>query len=451
MGLRDVRASFLRHPVRLVPLALAGLIALGTGLLMLPFATAEPGSGAPLVVALTAATSAACTAGYDLVDTGSYWSTPGHVVIAALTQIGGIGIMASALLLLLTASRRLGLRNRLVLQAESVGIGFGNARRALLRITVTMICWEAAVAVLLTGRLWLHYDVAFGAALWDGVFHAIQSFNNSGFSTLPGGWSPFVADAWMCLPPTIGVIAGSLGFPVLTELRHHLTHPETWSVHTRLTVGGSLILLAVGFVSVVTGEWNNPDTLGPLAVPDKLLAGFVQGTIPRSGGLATVSYAEMRDTTDAIVSALMFVGGGSASTAGGIKVTTFFLLAYVIWAEIRGEPDVVIGRRRIAPAAQRQALTVALLGIGVVALSTLVLAWLEPGFRFYRALFEVTAAWSTAGLNTANVAGFGTAAQYLLAVLVFLGRVGTIGAASALALRTRHRLYRYPEERPLVG
>lgn len=447
----ELRARLLQNPVRLVPLLLLVAIAIGTAILMLPIARAGNTGGAPFLEALTVATSSVCTAGLDYQDTAEYWSAFGHVVIMVFTQIGGFGVMAMALLITLFALAQLGIRNRLVLQAEGVGVGLGDTAGTLRRIGSTMLWWQAGIALFIAARLWQHYDVGPGRAIWYGVFHAVQAFNNSGFTLFPNDWQPFVADPWMSLPPTIGVIVGALGFPVLLELRHSWRRPTRWSLTTRLTVPGTAILLVAGTLLLLAFEWNHSVTLGGFDVPTKILAAFVQATIPRSGGLATLDYSAMTEESSALVTALMFIGGGSASTAGGIKVTTFFLLAYVIWAEVRGEPDVAIGHRRVAEATQRQALTIALLGIGAVATATLVAVVLSDGIRFYRLLFEVTSAFSTAGIATDVTPTLPQPVQYLLVLLIFLGRVGTIGAVAALALRTRHRMYRYPEERALVG
>jgi Trk-type K+ transport system membrane component len=171
----------------------------------------------------------------------------------------------------------------------------------------------------------------------------------------------------------------------------------------------------------------------------------------RSGGFASVDYADLNPETNAVVVALMFIGGGSASTAGGIKLTTFLLLAYVMVAEVKGEQDVVIGRRRIAESVQRQALTVALLGVAPVASGTLLLMGLTEGATLEAALFEVVSAFATVGLSLGLTPHLTGAGQILLIVLMFVGRVGTITVASAVALTSRPRLYRYPEERPIVG
>lgn len=448
---RGIRARrVLGHPVRSVPLAALAMIAVGTAALLLPFARSGPGA-APFLVALFTATSALSTTGFALTDTPHYWTPFGHVVIALLTQIGGFGVMTAATLLALLVARRLGLRNRLVLQAETARVGLGDTRRLLYHIARLALRCEAAIAVIVAGRLFIAYDYPAGRALWYGVFHAVQAFNNSAFTLFPGSIRQFVTDWWICLPLTAGVIVGSTGFPVLFELGRAWRTPARWSVHTRITVFGSLTLLAVGFVAILVLEWRNPDTLGPLNPAGKVLAAFVQGTIPRSGGLQSLDYGAMSDETLAVVMGLMFVGGGSGSTAGGIKVTTFFLLGFVIWAQLRGEPDVVVGRRRVAASSQRQALTVALLGVALVVGSTLAVLGFTTGISPYRVMFETVSAFSTAGLGTGVTAELPAGAQVVLILLMFVGRVGTLVSGSALALNTRHRRYRYPEERPIVG
>jgi Trk-type K+ transport system membrane component len=180
------------------------------------------------------------------------------------------------------------------------------------------------------------------------------------------------------------------------------------------------------------------------------LAAFTQGSMPRSGGFSSVDIGGLRTETSAIVIALMFIGGGSASTAGGIKLTTFLLLAYVIWTEVKGEQDVVVGRRRIAEGVQRQAVAVALLGVALVACGQLALLGTSE-VSFEDALFEVTSAFATVGLSTGVTATLPGGAQVVLVIMMFVGRVGSITVASALALTSRHRHYRYPEERPIVG
>lgn len=439
-----------RYPARIVPIAFLGAIAIGTALMMLPAARAEPGH-APFVTALFTATSAVCVTGLAVVDTPTYWSTFGQVLITILSQIGGFGIVTLATLLSLLVSRRLGLSSRLVAQAESAGLFGGNLGRVLIRIAVVMLVSEAAISAVLTLRFWLKYDYSFGRAVWEAVFHAVQAFNNAGFALYPDSLVRFVGDWWICVPLALGVFAGAIGFPVLFELAREWRTPGKWSTHTRLTVWGSVLFSVIGFLVFVSFEWSNPGTLGPLGVSTKVLAAFTQDVMTRSGGFNSINLGEMNTETIAVTNGLMFIGGGSASTAGGIKITTFLLLAFVIWSELRGEADVTIANRRIAESTQRQAVTVALLGVALVATGTLALIMLTDNVPFDRALFEVTSAFATVGLSTGITPSLPPAAQTVLIVLMYVGRVGTIAVGTAIALNTRRRLYRYPEERPLVG
>jgi Trk-type K+ transport system membrane component len=207
----------------------------------------------------------------------------------------------------------------------------------------------------------------------------------------------------------------------------------------------------VGFGVFLGFEWNNEETLGALDTSGKILAALTQDVMTRSGGFNSIDLGAMHTETIAVTNALMFIGGGSASTAGGIKVTTFLLLAFVIWAEVRGEPDVVVGRRRIAEESQRQAITIALLGVALVAAGTLALIALTDDIPFDRALFEVTSAFATVGLSTGITGDLPPSAQVVLVILMYVGRVGTIAVGAAIALNTRPRHYRYPEERPIIG
>lgn len=439
-----------QHPARIVPLAFLSAITVGTGLLMLPAARSGPGSAPPLT-ALFTSTSATCVTGLVVVDTPTYWSQFGKVVILALIQVGGFGIMTLATLLGLLVSRRMGLHSRLVAQAETRTLALGDVGRVLRLVASTVAGLEATLAVALALRFWLGYGYPPGRAAWHGLFHSVSAVNNAGFALYSDNLIGFVDDWWICVPVALGVVLGGLGFPVLFELGREARRPAYWSTHTRITVLGTAVLLAVGVVALLAAEWANPRTFGPLGVAGKVLAAFFQSVVPRTAGFQSIDYANANLETIAVTSGLMFIGGGSAGTAGGIKVTTFFLLAYVIWAEARGESDVVVGRRRVADGAQRQALAVALLGLAVVVAGTLALITFTDGPRLDQLLFEATSAFATVGLSMNITPTLPGPAQFVLVMLMFVGRVGTVTVASALALTDRRRLYRYPEERPIVG
>ena len=439
----------LRHPAQVIAVAFGTAVLAGTVLLLLPVARTGP-HGAPFVTALFTTTSAVCVTGLTTVDTASYWSDFGQAVILALIQVGGFGIMTLASLVGLLLSRRLGLRTRLTAAAETKSVGLGDVRSVLLGVAKVSLLFEASTAVLLTGRFLLGYHEPFGRAVYLGVFHAVSAFNNAGFSLYRDSLTRFATDPWICLPIAAAVIAGGLGFPVLFELRRRLRQPQQWSLHTKLTLGTYAALVVVGTLFVIASEWDNPGTLGALHTPGRLLAGFVQAVMPRTAGFNSLDYGQMQEGTLLGTIILMFIGGGSASTAGGIKVTTFILLFFVIYSEVRGEAEVNAGDRRIGSRVQRQALTVALLAVGLVVAATLLLMELV-NFPLVDVLFETVSAFSTVGLSTGITPHLPADAQIVLAALMFVGRLGPVTLVSALALRERQRRYSLPEGRPLIG
>jgi trk system potassium uptake protein TrkH len=442
-------AKLLSRPVRMVVVAFGTAVAVGTLLLALPVA-AESGERTDLVTAMFTATSAVCVTGHIVVDTPTHWSTFGELVILGLIQIGGFGVMTLATLLSLVAARRLGLRARLWAQAETKSLGPGDIARVVRRVVRFSLLLEVAASVLFTGRLVLGYGEPLVHAAYVGVFHGISAFNNAGFSLYSDNLERFVSDPWITLTVAGAVIIGGIGFPVLLELQRELRTPRSWSLHTQITVGVTAALLVVGTVGITAAEWTNPDTLGPLSSLDAVLAGFFHSVMPRTAGFNSVPISELYPGTLLGVDVLMFIGGGSASTAGGIKVTTFALLAFVIWAELRGEPHVNVFRRRLPESIQRQALTVALLSVGLVTVSTIALLALTE-HRLDDVLFEVVSAFGTVGLSTGITSELPPAGHIILTVLMFIGRLGPITLGSALAMREHTRHYELPEERPIVG
>jgi potassium uptake TrkH family protein len=434
--------------------AFALVILLGASVLMLPAATAgNRPTGA--LTALFTATSAVCVTGLAVVDTGTYWSTFGEGVILALIQIGGFGIMTFASLLALLVAGRLRLRLQLTAQAETKGLGIGDVRRVLLGVAGTTLTVELAVAAVLALRLRFGYDRSIGEAAYSGLFHAVSAFNNAGFGLHGDSLVGFADDPWVTMPVAAAVILGGIGFPVLLELRRHRhragsTVRRHWSLHTKLTLIVTAALLTGGTLMTCLLEWRNPHTLGPMGYGDKLLNGFFHSAMTRTAGFNAIDIGGLEPATLLGTSMLMFVGGGSASTAGGIKVTTFAVLAVAILAEVRGDPAAEVMGRRVPPSVLRQALTVALLGVGLVLAATLALLALS-GEPFEYILFEAVSAFATVGLSTGITADLPTVGHLVIIALMFVGRLGPITLASALALREHARLYRLPEERPVIG
>ncbi|MFN3460511.1 MAG: TrkH family potassium uptake protein [Oceanibaculum sp.] len=439
----------LQHPTRLVPLAFLVAIAIGTALLMLPFARAGDGS-APFLVALFTATSAACINGLIVVDTPTYWSGFGQGVILILFQVGGFGIMTGATLLGLLVTRRLRLATRLMAQTENRGLVIGDVfgvLRMVLAVTVTV---EAIIAAILTLRLHYFYGEEWGEALWHGIFQAVSAFNNSGFSSYSDSLVHFALDPLILVPMMLAILIGGIGFPVVHDLRRDPLRPSRWTLHSKLTLLGTAFLLPLGFLAFLVYEWNNAATLGQFGTGGKLLNALFHSATLRTTGFNTLDVAAMTPSSFVVSYALMMIGGGSAGTAGGIKVGTFLILGLAVWAEIRGDADVNAFGRRISADVLRQAVTVVLLAIGLVGLAILALLGLSD-FSLTFLMFEAISAFSTTGISTGITGQLPPAAQGIIIGLMFIGRIGTITIATALALRPRARAYRYPEERPIVG
>lgn len=441
--------SPIANPLRLLLFVFASLIVVGAVILALPISRAEGSSGS-FVTALFTSTSAVCVTGLTVVDTSTYWSGFGQFVIMVLIQLGGLGIVTLATLAFMLLSDRLGIFHMKTLAAET-GADTLAGVRGLVRIVVgvTLAC-EAVIAVVLSLRFWTAYDMPFDTGLYHGVFHAISAWNNAGFALYSDNMIQFVTDPIVSVTISIAVILGGIGLPVLRGFGQHRFHVQRWSLHMKLTVVATGVLLAIGFFGFLIFEWTNTKTFGSLSVVDKTNAAFFQSVQPRTAGFNSIDTQALSDESLLVSLALMFIGGGSASTAGGVKVATFALLAYVMWAEIRGDSDVTVFKRRIPSTVVRQAVTVALAGVGVVAVSTLALS-ITGDYGLVNSAFEAISALSTVGLSVGVSSSDNTLSELILVALMYIGRLGPITLAAALALRTQPNLFRYPEDRPLIG
>lgn len=437
------------YPARLIIFAYAGALAIGTIVLLLPAAAADQGS-ATFVEAMFTAVSAVCITGLAVVDTPTFWSPLGHLTILGLMQVGGIGIMTFASLLGLSVMRRIGLRARLSTAGETRSQDLGDVRGLVGRIVRTALLIEGLVAVVVFIRLLLAYEASPSRAGWLAFFHSVSAFNNGGFSLHSDSLARYATDPWVCLPLSLAVILGGIGYPVLIQLRRELRRPLHWSMNTRLVLFATGVLLVGGSVFTLLVEWTNDRTLGTLGTADKLLAAFTHSTMARSAGFNSVDTSALDPVTWLATDVLMFIGGGPAGTAGGIKVTTFFVLFFIIWTELRGERAVNILGKRLPRSTHRQAISIALLSVAAVVGSTLVLMTTTP-FELDRTLFEAISAFGTVGLSTGITAALPPHIHVFLAVLMFVGRLGPITLATALVLRQRTRLYELPKERPILG
>ncbi|WP_262414787.1 TrkH family potassium uptake protein [Paraburkholderia sp. UCT2] len=408
------------------------------------------GEAAPWLSAFFTATSAVCVTGLVVVDTGTYWSSFGQWVILGLFQIGGFGMMTAATLLGLMVNRSLPLRAKLITQVETHTLRLGDIGSVARLVLVVTLVTELTTALWLTLRLHLGYNVQWGEAAWSGWFHAVSAFSNAGFSIYPDSLMRYAADASMLVPMMVAIVVGGIGFPVLYDLREKLRGARRLSLHTRLTLVVTGVLLLGGFLALLLFEWTNPKTLGPMPFGEKLLSAAFASVSVRTAGFNSLDVGAMRHESWALHFFLMFVGGGSAGTAGGVKIGTIAILALLVIAEIRGLGDIEAFGRRVSASAQRQAITVVALGAVMITVGTLIILHITD-FPTDQVIFEVISAFSTVGLSTGITGDLPAPAQFVIIALMYVGRVGTITFATSLILVERRAQYSYPEEHPIVG
>jgi trk system potassium uptake protein len=430
------------------------LISVGTLLLMLPIATND-GSSTRFIDALFTATSAACVTGLVVLDTATHWSPFGQVVILLLIQAGGFGIMAgSTLLLLIFIGRRTTLRDRVVVNESLGGLQLGTVTTLLKRIAIFTLAAEAAGAVVLSisfmagpeaGPTWHPLGI------WWGVFHAISAFNNAGFD-LTGGYRslmPFVDDWTVLLTIAILLSLGGLGFAIVGDT----LGKRSWArmaLETKLVLATSAVLLVGGALLIGFTEWSNPATLGALSEEQRLLNALFESATLRTAGFTALDTSAFVEASLFAVMALMFIGGASGSTAGGIKVNTFSVLLIAIVSTIRGQPSAMAFGRRVQHAVVYRALSVALLSIGFVFVIGISLT-LTTEATFVQTLFEAVSAFGTVGASTGITPDLSDPARLITSFAMFAGRLGPLTLVLALAARAHPIPYRPAVESVRIG
>ena len=450
------------HPSQLIAIAFTAIILSGTMLLSLPIAT-QSGEATRFLDALFTATSATTVTGLSTLDVQTHWNSFGHFVIALLIQIGGFGIVGFASLVAILLDGRVSLRTRLNATSET-GSSAPDVKDLLLNVLKIMLFFQVILAIILTWRFATEYSYSFNEAMAHGVFHAISAFNNAGFALYSDSMMRFARDGWILIPVFTTVILASLGFPTIAEMRDRLglkiarlfkrapgySMPKQWSLNSRIVLWASLVLVVLGTIAIAILEWSNPNTLGPLNPLQKVMDSIFAAVMPRTAGFNSMDVSQMEPTSWLVTSLLMFIGGASASTAGGIKLGTFVVLLYIVYTEIRGDTAVNVGNRRLPRSMQRQALTIVTL-YAIVTIGALLIMRMSTEFSLDQILFEVVSAVGTVGLSTGITAQLPDHAKFLLSLLMLFGRLGPIIVATSLALRRTKRHFEYPKERPLIG
>ncbi|QEE62369.1 TrkH family potassium uptake protein [Salinibacterium sp. dk2585] len=448
-------------PARFAILVFTALIGILTAVLMLPSARAGDDT-TNFVDALFTAVSTICVTGLSVVDMGTHWSLFGHIAILIGLQVGGIGVLTVASMMGLIVSRRLGLRTRLMAASdsnpsrihhgpvsESQAVRLGEMGGLLATVAISAIAIELVVAISIYPRL-LAAGFDGWTSVWQSFYYAASAFTNTGFTPNPDGLEPFTGDPWMLSMLALAVFLGSLGFPVIFALARGWRNPKRWSVHVKLTLTTTIGLIILGALALTLLEWNNLATLGAQDPVQRPLTGTFISIMSRSGGFSTIDIGEANGSTLLVLDMLMFVGGGSASTAGGIKVTTLAVLFLAAFAEARGDEDMQAFERRIPVDVLRLAVSVTLWGATIVAAATIFILHLTKAPLDF-VLFDVISAFATSGLTTGLTETLPDPGKYALAATMWAGRVGTVTLAAALAASQRRQLFRRAEERPIVG
>jgi trk system potassium uptake protein len=452
-----------RQPARTLVLLFLFAIMGGTALLQLPICARE--GPIDLSTALFTATSAVCVTGLVVVDTATAYSWVGQAIILLLIQIGALGYMTASTVLVLILGRQPDLYSRLLLRETLGQVTLSDTRRLLFHAVGLTFAAEAVGALILTARFAMEPGRGLGEAAWRGVFHAVSAFCNAGFDLfgLDGhaiaGLGKYQGDWIVNFTVMALIIIGGLGFPVWAELLYR-RRGRPLTLHTRIVLVMSAALILVGFLGVLVAEWTNPGTLRLLPLHQKLLAALFQSVTTRTAGFATVDFADLRSITLLGMGVLMFIGASPGGTGGGVKTTTASVILSAIRASVYGKEDAEIHNRRIAAENVYRALVLFLLSFAFVVVGMFLLTTTEPdalmeaGFTanlFVQIQFEAISAFGTVGLSTGITPYLTDTGRVVIIILMFIGRLGPITVATALAKRGPVERRRLPEERVALG
>jgi len=435
-------------PAQTLVLGFLAAIAVGTALLVLPVASAD-GESMGLVNALFEATSAVCVTGLVVVDTGSELSLFGQLVILALIQIGGLGIMTMSTLVALILGKRIGLKERILIQRSMGYVNLAGLVRLTRYVLVIAAVIQGMGALLLTLRWAWQYPL--GRAAYLGIFHSISAFNNAGFDLFGVSLEGYVTDPYVNIVMGALIVIGGVGFTVIVDVLSARGTRKKLSLHTRIVLRTTALLLLVGFLGFLILEFSNPATLGPLPLGGKVLAAAFQSITPRTAGFNTVPIDQVGGATALFLMLLMFIGGSPGATAGGIKTTTLVAVLTSVWATVSGRGEVVIFERRLSRETIDRALAIFFIALSVVMLTAVLLLVTETG-PFLDVVFEAMSAFGTVGLSRGITPELSTAGRLIVTVTMFIGRVGPLTLAVALAQRQTTRAeVSYPEEKIMIG
>ncbi|MGJ3249289.1 MAG: TrkH family potassium uptake protein [Elainellaceae cyanobacterium] len=440
---------------RTICLGFLTVIAFGTLLLMLPISTAEGIWNDP-ITALFTATSAVCVTGLIVVDTGTYHSLFGEVVILLLIQVGGLGYMTATTFLLILLGRRFGLREKIAIQKSLDIPGLSSAVQLVRSIIAMTLIFEITGILCLMPIFAADFGPIYG--LWLSIFHSVSAFNNAGFSLFEDSLTRYNTSLPMNLIIPALVILGGIGYQVIMEVYlwlsdRLLNKPERidFSLNFKIATSTTVLLLVLGTIAFLSAEYRSLEVFGEFSFGEKLMVAWFHSVMPRTAGFNSIDYGQLPTVTLLITIALMYVGGSPGSTAGGIKTTTFRILFSSTKSALQGKEEVLCYQRQIPIILIMKAVGVVFgSGMTVIGVTTLI-SITDPDIEFIRVMFETVSAFATVGLSTGITASLSAAGKVAIIASMYAGRVGILLLMSAIYGDPKPSVINYPEENLLVG
>lgn len=438
-------------PAQVIVLSFGGVILIGALLLTLPFSSSS-GVWTPFIDALFTATSAVCVTGLVVVDTGTYWSIYGQIIILMLIQIGGLGFMTMTTSVAILLGKRIGLRNRMVMQEALNQFSLSGVIRLTRYVVMATLFFEFLGAVFLSFRFVPKFGWTKG--IFYSIFHSVSAFCNAGFDIMGNyeSMTAFVKDPIVNVVLMILIVLGGLGFAVLADFSR-TQKIRQWSLHTKLVLSVTLSLILLGFVVVFSLEYNNPNTMGEFTLSEKIIASFFHSITPRTAGFNTLDIGSMKMPTRFLTMVLMFIGGSPGSTAGGIKTTTFGMMVLSIIAVFKGSENINFVNRRISRDSINKALAVIFISTVWIVVMTFLLFVVESDMQMEEVLFESISAFGTVGLSMGITPYLNAMGKLIITIMMFFGRLGplTIVIAISRNMTSKGDLLKYPEGKIIVG
>lgn len=434
------------NPPRVLALGFASLIIIGGMLLNLPYAT-QNGDSIGFINALFTAASSVCVTGLVVVNTAEYWSLFGQIVIIILIQIGGLGVMTMATAGALVIGKKITLKERLIIKEQLNQTTMSGLVKLTIYVLISTFAIEAVGAILLSFRFIPDYGLAGG--IWQSVFHSISAFCNAGFDITGSSISPYVDDLLVNGVISALIILGGLGFAVFLDIFKFKSFKRL-KIHTKLVLTITLFLILLGTIGFMITEYTNPNTIGNVSMPSKIISSFFQSVVTRTAGFNSVNIGGLRDTTVFFFIILMFIGGSPGSTAGGIKTTTFGILILTTISVIKGNRDVTVFKRRINEDAINRSLAIVTVGVTWIIIVATILTMTETS-TFLDLLFETTSAFATVGLSRGITPDLSNIGKIIIAITMYAGRLGVLNMAFAFAQKNQACKYRYTEGKIMVG